>query len=131
VPQAAIASSKTAAPAAPTGGVPQLLATLKDSMYPSQREGAAEQLSALNWRMQPQVIESLTKSARDDPSATVRAACVRALGHMKADSHEVVALMQDLKNDRDSRVRQQADETLNALGVAPRPDADVQQASHK
>jgi HEAT repeat protein len=81
--------------------------------------------------MQPQVVESLTKGALDDPAATVRAACVRALGHMKVNTQEVVALVQDLKNDRDPRVRQEASETLNALGVAPRQDSDVKQASHK
>jgi len=130
-PPASIASSKPATPAAPPSGAPQLLATLKESVLPSQREWAAEQLSELNWRMQPKVVESLMKGARDDPAATVRAACVRALGHMKVNTQEVVALVQDLKNDGDSRVRQEAGETLNALGVAPRQDSDVQQASHK
>jgi hypothetical protein len=131
VPPAPIASSKPVTPGAPTGSAPQLLATLKESPYPSQREWAAEQLSELNWRMQPQVVESLTKGAFDDPAATVRAACVRALGHMKVNTPEVVALVQDLKNDRDARVRQEAGETLNALGVSPRQDSGVQQASHK
>jgi hypothetical protein len=131
VPPVRIASSKPVTPAASASGAPQLLATLKESMYPSQREWAAEQLSELNWHMQPQVVESLSKGAQDDPAATVRAACVRALGHMKVNTQEVVALVQDLKNDRDPRVRQEAGETLNALGVAPRPDSDVQQASHK
>jgi hypothetical protein len=131
VPQGAVASGRPMTPVEPPAGVPQLLATLKDSLYPSQREGAADKLSELNWRMQPQVVESLTKSARDDPAATVRAACVRALGHMKVDTHEVVVLMQDLKSDRDSRVRQQVDETLNLLGPAARQDSGVRQVSDK
>jgi hypothetical protein len=128
---AAAASGAPAMAAKPTGDVSQLLATLKESMYPSQREWAAEQLSELNWRKQPHVVESLTKSARDDQAATVRVACVRALGHMKANSDEVVALVRDLKNDRDPRVRREADEVLTAFNVAPRQDSVVQQASHK
>jgi hypothetical protein len=112
-------------------GVWQLLATLKESMYPSQREWAAEQLSELNWHTQPLVVESLTKSAREDLAATVRAASVRALGHMKVNTYEVVTLVRDLKNDRDSRVRREADEVLSALDAALHRNSGVQQASHK
>jgi hypothetical protein len=112
--------------AAHRAGVPQLLATLKDSLYPSERESAAEQLSELNWRVQPQVVESLMKSAHDDPAATVRAACVHALARMKANSAEVTTLVQSLKSDRDPRVRQEAEEALNALG-----GSGIQQASHR
>jgi hypothetical protein len=118
--------------AAPTT-VPQTLATLKDALGPSQREMAAEQLGELNWRMQPQVVESLTKAAREDPAATVRAACVRALARMQANTAEVVAAVRDLKNDRDARVRQEAEEALGTLGVAAAPgqDSSVRQASHR
>jgi hypothetical protein len=133
VPPTPVASNRPAAPSETPGGVPQLLATLKDSLYPSQRETAVEQLRELNWRMQPQVVESLTKSARDDPAATVRAACVHALAHMKVNTPDVTALMQGLKNDRDARVRHEAEQALDALGVAPaaRQDSGIQQASHK
>jgi 3-methyladenine DNA glycosylase AlkD len=110
-----------------------MLATLKDSLYPSQREWAAEQLSELNVRGQPQVVQSLTKYAKEDPAATVRAACVHALAHMKANTTEVTAVVQELKNDRDPRVRQEADEALNAIGVtaAVHQDSAVQPASHR
>ncbi|MHB1426767.1 MAG: HEAT repeat domain-containing protein [Gemmataceae bacterium] len=111
---------------APPTGVPQLLSTLKDSLYPSERETAAEQLSELNWRIQPLVVESLMKSAREDPAATVRASCVHALAHMKVNSTEAVALVRDLKTDRDPRVRQEAEEALATLG-----DSGIQQTSHK
>jgi len=117
VPPTPVASNRSAVPSETTG-VPQLLATLKDSLYPSQREMAVEQLRERNWRMQPQVVESLTKSARDDPAATVRAACVRALGYMKVNTPDVAALVQGLKNDRDARVRHEAEQALDALGVA-------------
>jgi len=107
-------------------GVPQLLAALKDSLRPSERETAAEQLSELNWHMQPLVVESLMKSAREDPAATVRAACVHALAHMKVDSPATVALVRELRSDRDAMVRQEAEEALHTLG-----DSGIQQASHK
>jgi|GEM_PF-5448182 hypothetical protein len=116
----------TAAAAAPPAGVPQLLAALKDSLRPSEREAAAEQLSELSWRVQPLVVEGLMKSAREDPAATVRAACIRALAHMKVTTPAALALVRDLKTDRDLRVRQEAEEALNALG-----DSGIQQASHK
>jgi len=113
------------ASAQPTS-VPGLLAALKDSLRPSEREAAAEQLSELNWRVQPLVVESLMKAARDDPAATVRAACVHALAHMKVATPEAIALVQDLKSDRDPRVRQEAEEALNLLS-----DTGIQQAAHK
>ncbi len=39
-----------------------MMVALKESLYPSQREMLAEQLGELNWRLQPQVVESLTKA---------------------------------------------------------------------
>jgi hypothetical protein len=112
--------------AAPPPGVPQLLAKLKDSLYPSERESAAEHLSELTGRAQPFVVQHLMKAAREDPAPTVRAACVHALTHMKANMPEVTALAHELKSDRDPRVRQEAEEALHALG-----DSGIQQASHR
>jgi hypothetical protein len=110
----------------PPGSVPQLLATLKDSLCPSERETAAEQLSELNWRMQPLVVESLMKSAREDPAATVRAACVHALAHMKVETPAACALVREMRSDHDPQVRHEAEEALVTLG-----DSGIQQASHK
>jgi hypothetical protein len=129
VPPTMYQGPRAAAPttaSAPEAGVPQLLATLKDSMYPSERETAVEKLSELNWRVQPLVVESLMKSAREDPAATVRAASIHALAHMKVDTPEAMTLVRSLKTDRDPRVRQEAEEALNTLG-----DSGIQQASHK
>jgi len=131
VPPTPVASAAPAQPAT----VPQMLATLKDSVYPSQREWAAEQLSELNLRGQPQVVRSLTKCAKEDPAATVRTACVHALAHMKVNTTDVVAVVQELKNDHDPRVRQEAEEALNAIGIATaapvHQDSAVRPASHK
>ena len=125
VPATPVAPNQVVAAARPAA-VPQLLGTLKDSLYPSERESAAEQLSELSWRGQPQVVAGLMKSAHDDPAATVRAACVHALAHMKVGTTEAMAVVRGLKSDRDPRVRQEAEEALNALG-----DSGIQQASHR
>jgi hypothetical protein len=113
-------------PSAPAGSVPQLLATLKNALGPSEREAAAEQLSELDWHIQPMVVESLMKSAWVDPAATVRAACIHALAHMKVDTPAALALMRDLKYDRDPNVRHEAEAALSTFG-----DPSIQQASHK
>lgn len=120
--QAVASSTASARP----GSVPQLLAALKDSLRPSERETAAEQMSELDWHMQPLVVESLMKAAREDPAATVRAACVHALAHMKVDTPAACALVRDMRSDRDPQVRHEAEEALNMLG-----DSGIQQASHK
>jgi hypothetical protein len=127
VPQAPSSWQIAAASAsARPSSVPQSLATLRDSIYPSERETAAERLSELNWRSQPLVVESLMKSAREDPAATVRAACIHALAQMKVDTPAAVALVRDLKSDRDPGVRQEAEEALSVLG-----GSGIQQAAHK
>ncbi len=112
--------------AAAPESLPKTLATLKEALCPSEREMAAEHLGGMNWRTQPHVVESLTKAAREDPAASVRAACVHALAQMGANTAEVVAAMRDLKTDRDPHVRQEAEEALANLGQ----DTGVRQASH-
>jgi hypothetical protein len=96
---------------------PQLLGMLKESLYPSQREWAAECLARQNWRSQPQVVDALVLAARADPAPAVRAGCVRALGKMKANTLPVVQAVQTLKSDGDPRVRHEVEETLAALGA--------------
>jgi hypothetical protein len=109
----------------PGANIQQLVVALKDSLYPSARETAADQLAEVNWRLQPQVVHSLMKVAQEDPAATVRAACVRALGHMGANTVDVVQVVQSLKKDNDPRVRHEAEETLVNLGIAATPRADT------
>lgn len=122
----------SAVAAATPKGVPQLLATLKDSLLPSEREWAAEQLSGQNGRANPQVVQGLMASAKDDPAATVRAASVRALAQMKVGTKEVAALVQNLKTDRDPRVRQEAEEASETLGLASgATDTGIRPVSHR
>jgi hypothetical protein len=92
--------------------LPQLLATLHDSLYPSQREWAAERLASFDWRRQQGILDALLASVRDDPAPMVRAESVRSLGRMKADTLAVVAAVRALRSDTDPAVRKEADEAL-------------------
>jgi hypothetical protein len=96
---------------------PQMLIMLRESLYPSQREWAAEQLSHLDWHREQVVVASLVQGAREDPAPAVRAACVHALGAMKVNTLPVVQTVQGLQKDKDLRVRQEAAEALVAVGA--------------
>jgi hypothetical protein len=109
------------APAAPSLTPAQLTGMLHDSLYPSQREWAAEKLACLDWKSNDAVVQALTQAVREDPAPTVRATCVRALVRMKADSYAVVTVIQAAKKDADIRVRNEADEAMGVL--APRTAA--------
>jgi hypothetical protein len=98
--------------------VPQLLAILRDSLYPSQREWAVDGLLARNWRAEPAIVAGLLTAAREDPAPLVRAACVRAVAHMVASPLPVVATVQFLRNDPDARVRQAAEQAAADLAAA-------------
>jgi hypothetical protein len=93
----------------------QMLATLKDSLYPSQRECAAEWLANLDWHVNSQITPALISAAREDPAASVRAACVRSLGKMQANTMPVIDCLQSLRADTDPRVRQEVENALAAL----------------
>jgi hypothetical protein len=108
------------APATPeTASVPQLLAMLKEAMYPSQREMAADRLGSTDYRKEQPIVDALVLGAREDPAATVRAACLRALTHMKAEGPAVEAAVRELKNDRDERVRREAEQSPFVGRAAP------------
>jgi hypothetical protein len=98
----------------------ELLIALRTSLYPSQREWAADRLTSCDWRAEPQVVDGLVTTARVDPAPLVRAGCLRALARMQAACPPAVAIAKELKSDADPRVRQEAEQTLNAL-LAKRP----------
>jgi len=91
------------------------LQALRDAVLPSEREMAVDQLRQCDWKNQPEVVEALTKAAKSDPAATVRAACVRALVRMKVNTVPVVAVLMAMKNDTDLRVRQEVEQALTVL----------------
>jgi hypothetical protein len=101
-----------------------LASLLKDSLYPSQREWAAESLAGMDWKANPAVLQALLAGARDDPAPAVRATCIRCLARMKAVTPQVMAALQGLKTDTDPRVRQEVDQAMVSLGYsAPKPAA--------
>ncbi len=90
----------------------ELIATLHGAALPSEREMAVEQLSQYSWQAQPQVVTALMDGAKNDPAATVRASCVRALAKMKVNTVPAVQTVQALKDDKDVRVRQEVQQAL-------------------
>ncbi len=104
-------------PTATAAGAPQMIATLRDALYPSQRESAAEKLSGYDWKTNEAAVQALLQAAREDPAPTVRASCVHALARMKAATLPVVSAIRALKNDADARVRHEAEEALSVLAA--------------
>jgi hypothetical protein len=96
-----------------------LMQTLRESIYPSQREWAAEALARIDWRTHPQVFDALLSAAREDPAATVRSCCVRCLANMNVNSQLVTMTLQSLKNDTDPRVRTEVEQALARMPLAP------------
>jgi HEAT repeat protein len=97
------------------------MVVLRESLYPSQREDAAELLGSLDWRGHPEAVDLLVDRARQDPAPTVRAECVRSLGRMRANTLPVVEVVKALQSDEDPYVRHEADDAYAALtGAAPK-----------
>ncbi len=112
--------------------IPEMLGLLRDSLYPSQREWAVENLAPLDWRMHPDVVQALVTAAREDPAATVRASSVRALARMNANSITVVSAVQALQADSDPRVRHEVERALTILtaGVPTPLGQTIRPVSH-
>jgi hypothetical protein len=108
---------------------PQMMAILRDSLLPTQRESAAESLGGCNWRTQPQVVDALMKAAKEDPAPMVRAECLRSLGRLGANTVPVVATCRSLQDDQDARVRKEADHALAILVGETNADGGVKRAS--
>jgi HEAT repeats len=104
------------------GSTPQMLAVLRDSLYPSQREWAVDGLASQPGApSQPQIVQALLSAAKDDPAPTVRAASVRALAQLQLNTVPVATVVQGLKNDPDPRVRREAEMALPVLSGQPLP----------
>lgn len=97
--------------------VTQLLAALRESMYPAQREWAANQLATFDWRAHPEIAPALIMAARMDPAATVRAGCVYGLSRMNAATQPVLETFHALRGDSDPRVRQEVQNALVRMGM--------------
>jgi hypothetical protein len=95
----------------------QMEIALRDSLYPSQRELAAQSLATADWHSHPTVVQLLTTAAKEDPAPTVRATCVRCLANMHVNTGPVLTVVRGLKNDKDPHVRQEAERALSILAA--------------
>jgi hypothetical protein len=95
--------------------VDQAVRALRESLLPSEREWAVERLSKCDWQSDYVILQALLSAAREDPAASVRTACVRALVRMKARSPAVVSTLEALNADPDIRVRKAAEQALPGL----------------
>jgi hypothetical protein len=86
---------------------------LQSSIYPTQREMAVDQLCACDWRANPHIANVLLATAKDDPAAMVRVAAVRGLVRMGIFTEQAMATYNQLKNDADPRVRQEAERAVS------------------
>src|SRR5262249_16770772 len=117
-------------PGAPmsAGDPAEHLAVLRDSLYPAQREMAAEALSACDWQRQPHILEALVQAARSDPAASVRASCCRIFARMTLNIAPTLSPLQALQNAADPRVRSEADQAPTYLTNQPASPSAVQPA---
>jgi hypothetical protein len=95
--------------------IKQWMAILKESIYPSQREWAADQLSACDWHKNLEVVPELLKAAKEDAAPTVRAGCIRCLARMNVNTVPIVLAIQAMKKDADPRVQTEAEQALSIL----------------
>jgi hypothetical protein len=101
--------------------VPQMVLVLRESIYPEQREWAAERLSTVNWQSQPQIPAALLRAAQEDTSPAVQVACIRGLVRMRYTGQDLYPVLTTLRNSTDLRVRTEAGEALVKTGGATSP----------
>jgi len=111
----ATAASGGVTPVAGSAAVEQLRHILKDGLLPSEREQAVDQLALYEARKTPAAVDALLAGAMTDPAATVRVACIRALGKMRAGTAEVLGALGHLAQDADPKVKAAATEVLPLL----------------
>jgi hypothetical protein len=88
--------------------VVRLIGRLHDDLLPSMREISACQL-AYYGRGRADAYEALVEVAQNDAAPSVRSACVRCLGEMRAKTPATMAMMQTMAQaDADEGVRQAA-----------------------
>jgi hypothetical protein len=119
------AMQMTADEAAMMQAIQEMLAVMQTSIYPSQREWAANNLATFDAKAYPIVVETLTTAARSDPAGTVRAACIYGLSRMKVDTAAVRITLEQLKADRDPRVRQEAEQAIARMAPATSPATEL------
>jgi hypothetical protein len=119
LPEYPVPTSTTAAQTFPSKASPAapLLAQLRDSLMPSERELAVLALSKFDVRACPEVVQALIAAAQQDPAPGVRVASVRSLARMGAHTEVVMTVLQSMQSDSDPRVRQEVDQALQELNA--------------
>jgi hypothetical protein len=105
-----------ASPDAVSPSTKQLLLVLRDAMYPSQREYAAEALAGGADKARPDVVQALITSASQDSAASVRASAIRCLARLKVNEPAYLDALNRLRGDSDPRVRLEVEQARRALG---------------
>ncbi len=121
----AVPAGMGAVQSAGNDAIREMLATLKTSSYPSQREWAANNLATFDWRAYPVVVDALLSAAKEDPAASVRSGCVYNLARMQVKTEPVLALLRQLQSDRDPRVRTEAEHALVRLSPTRRAEPNA------
>jgi hypothetical protein len=98
--------------------IAQLASVLKNAFSAEERRQAVERLGSCDRRNHPQVVQLLVTYATLDAAPVVRAECIRSLSRMNANTPAVLAVLQDLREDRDGRVRTEANRALARLAPA-------------
>ncbi len=88
---------------------------LRDSILPSEREGALEMLAKPELGKSPQALGAVMQCLATDPAPAVRVAAARALGKMRSRAPEVIQTLQGCRSDGDASVRLEVDNTLLLL----------------
>jgi hypothetical protein len=117
----AVPAGPSAAQASANDAILEMITVLKTSTYPSQCEWAANNLSTFDGHGNPLVVQALVMAAKEDPAATVRAACAYNLGRMRVSAEPVLATLRQLRSDRDPRVRTDATQALARLNAGEQP----------
>jgi hypothetical protein len=112
-------------PAPVASPVEQLTRVLQESPYPSQREWAAQSLSALEARTHAQLVPILQKAATHDPAASVRAGCVHALARLYVAPTAYLSTLETLRADADPRVRAEVEKALARRGESREAPARI------
>ncbi|VTS04554.1 HEAT repeat domain-containing protein [Tuwongella immobilis] len=94
----------------------QLVAQLRESIRPSQREQAILGLVQIHRTLPTDVKTAFLTAAKDDPAAIVRATAIRCLAEKDVRDAEFVQLLKERATDTDPVIRIEAAAALKIIG---------------
>jgi hypothetical protein len=97
----------------------QMLALLRESIYPEQREWAAENMSSFDWHLSPEIAEGLMTTAQKDTVVAVRTACIRCMVRMEINTPQVRNVLETLKTEKEPQIQKEAKKALAKLASHP------------